>query len=65
MSGPGCDLDGDSYSPFWTETGSYGYLEKTVGIPVPEGARAAIFYNKKEEMIAGVDWACHVLSGIV
>ena len=57
MSGPGCDFDGDSYRPFWTELASYGYLVIAVGLPVPEGLRAAMFFNKDEDMKDGIDWA--------
>jgi dienelactone hydrolase len=57
MSGPGCDFDGDSFRPFWTEIASYGYLVIAVGPPVPEGTRAPIFFNKSGDMIKGVDWA--------
>jgi pimeloyl-ACP methyl ester carboxylesterase len=57
MSGPGCDFDGDSYRPFWTELASYGYLVIAVGLPVPEGLRAAIFFNKDQDMLDGIDWA--------
>ena len=57
MSGPGCDYDGDSYRPFWTELASYGYLIVAVGPPVPEGTRAPMFYNKPKDMLAGLDWA--------
>ena len=57
MSGPGCDFDGDSYRPFWTEIASYGYLVIAVGLPVPEELRAAMFFNKTEDVKDGIDWA--------
>lgn len=57
MSGPGCDFDGDSYRPFWTEIASYGYLVVAVGTPVPEGTRAPMFFNKAKNMLEGIDWA--------
>jgi hypothetical protein len=57
MEGPGCDFDGDSYRPFWTEIASYGYLVIAVGLPVPEGLRAAMFFNKYEDVLDGIDWA--------
>jgi dienelactone hydrolase len=57
MSGPGCDFDGDNYRPFWTEIASYGYLVIAVGLPVPEGLRAAMFFNKYEDVLDGIDWA--------
>jgi lysophospholipase L1-like esterase len=57
MSGPGCDFDGDSYRPFWTEIASHGYLIVAVGPPVPEGTRAPTFYNKAKDLLAGIDWA--------
>jgi lysophospholipase L1-like esterase/acetyl esterase/lipase len=57
MSGPGCDFDGDSYRPFWTEIASYGYLVIAVGLPVPEELRAALFFNKTEDVKDGIDWA--------
>ncbi len=57
MSGPGCDFDGDSYRPFWTEIASHGYFVIAVGLPVPEGLRAALFFNKTEDVKDGLDWA--------
>ena len=57
MSGPGCDFDGDSYRPFWTEIASHGYFVIAVGLPVPEGLRAAMFFNKTEDVKDGLDWA--------
>jgi enterochelin esterase-like enzyme len=57
MSGPGGDFDGDSYRPFWTEIASYGYLVIAVGLPVPDGLRAAMFFNQDADMLDGVDWA--------
>ena len=57
MSGPGCDFDGDSYRPFWTELASHGYFVIAVGLPVPEGLRAAMGFNKTEDVKDGVDWA--------
>jgi hypothetical protein len=56
MSGPGCDFDGDSYRPFWTEIASHGYFVIAVGLPVPEGLRAALFFNKTEDVKDGLDW---------
>ena len=57
MSGPGCDFDGDSYRPFWTEIASYGYFVIAVGLPVPDGLRAAVFFNSTEDVKDGLDWA--------
>jgi enterochelin esterase-like enzyme len=57
MSGPGGDFDGDSYRPFWTEIASYGYLVIAVGLPVPDGLRAAMFFNQDADMLDGIDWA--------
>ena len=57
MSGPGCDYDGDSYRPFWTEIASHGYFIVAVGRPVPEDLRAALFFNTTEDVKDGVDWA--------
>lgn len=57
MSGPGCDFDGDSYRPFWTELASHGYLVIAVGLPVPEGTRAPMFHNKSADFITGLNWA--------
>lgn len=57
MSGPGCDFDGDSYRPFWTELASHGYLVVAVGKPVPEGTRAPMFYNKAKDLMSGLNWA--------
>ena len=36
-SGPGCNFDGDSFRPFYTEIASYGYIVIAVGLPVPDG----------------------------
>jgi len=57
MSGPGCDFDGDNYRPFWTEIASHGYLVIAVGLPVPDGLRAAMGFNKYEDVLDGIDWA--------
>lgn len=56
MSGPGCDVDGDSYRPFWTEIASHGYLVIATGEPVPEGVRAPLFTTTTEDMKAGLEW---------
>ena len=56
MSGPGCDDDGDSFHPFWTEIASHGYLVIATGEPVPEGVRAAMGATTEEDMKAGLDW---------
>ena len=56
MSGPGCDDDGDSFRPFWTEIASHGYLVIATGEPVPEGVRAAMGATTEEDMKAGLDW---------
>ena len=57
MSGPGCDYDGDSYRPFWTEVASYGYVIVASGLPVKEGLRAAMGFNKVSSYEAALDWA--------
>lgn len=57
MDGPGCNFDGDSFRPFWTEIASYGYLVIALGLPVPEGLGSAIFFNQDEEMKDAMDWA--------
>jgi len=56
-SGPGCNFDGDSFRPFYTEIASYGYFVIAVGLPVPEGVMSAIFFNKDEELKDAMDWA--------
>ena len=56
MSGPGCDDDGDSFRPFWTEIASHGYMVIATGEPVPEGVRAAMGATTEEDMKAGLDW---------
>lgn len=56
MSGPGCDDDGDSFRPFWTEIASHGYLVIATGEPVPDGVRAAMGATTEEDMKAGLDW---------
>ena len=57
MSGPGCDYDGDSYRPFWTEVASYGYVVVASGLPVKEGYRAAMGFNKATSYELALDWA--------
>ena len=57
MSGPGCDYDGDSYRPFWTEVASYGYVIIASGLPVKENARAAMGFNKVSSYEIALDWA--------
>lgn len=56
-SGPGCNFDGDSFRPFYTEIASYGYMVIAVGLPVPEGLGSAIFFNKDEDVKEAIDWA--------
>ncbi len=56
-SGPGCNFDGDSFRPFYTELASYGYFVIAVGLPVPEGLASAIFFNEDEEVKDAMDWA--------
>lgn len=56
MSGPGCDCDGDSFRPFYTELASHGYLVIVAGPPVPAGVRAQMWYNTPEDLQAGLDW---------
>lgn len=56
MSGPGCDCDGDSFRPFYTELASHGYIVIVAGPPVPEGTRALMWYNTPEDLKAGLDW---------
>ena len=57
MSGPGCDYDGDSYRPFWTEVASYGYVVIASGLPVKDGYRAAMGFNKATSYEAALAWA--------
>ena len=57
MSGPGCDYDGDSYRPFWTEVASYGYVVVASGLPVKDGYRAAMGFNKASSYELGLQWA--------
>ena len=57
MSGPGCDYDGDSYRPFWTEVASYGYVVVASGLPVREGYRAAMGFNKATSYELALEWA--------
>jgi len=56
-SGPGCNFDGDSFRPFYTEIASYGYFVIAVGLPVPEGLSSAIFFNEDDEVKDAMDWA--------
>lgn len=56
-SGPGCNFDGDSFRPFYTEIASYGYFVIAVGLPVPEGLSSAIFFNQDDDVKEAIDWA--------
>jgi hypothetical protein len=56
-SGPGCNFDGDSFRPFYTEIASYGYFVIAVGLPVPEGLASAVFFNEDDEVKDAMDWA--------
>ena len=56
-SGPGCNFDGDSFRPFYTEIASYGYFVIAVGLPMPDGVMSAIYFNKDEEVKDAMDWA--------
>lgn len=56
MSGPGCDYDGDSYRPFWTEVASHGYIVVACGLPQMEGMRAAMGYNNAADFQNALDW---------
>lgn len=56
-SGPGCNFDGDSFRPFYTEIASYGYFVIAVGLPVPEGLASAIFFNEDDQVKDAMDWA--------
>lgn len=56
-SGPGCNFDGDSFRPFYSEIASYGYFVIAVGLPVPEGLMSAVFFNQDDEVTDAMDWA--------
>jgi hypothetical protein len=56
-SGPGCNFDGDSFRPFYTEIASYGYFVIAVGLPVPEGLASAIFFNQDDDVKEAMDWS--------
>jgi hypothetical protein len=56
-SGPGCNFDGDSFRPFYTEIASYGYFVIAVGLPIPEGLASAVFFNEDDEVKDAMDWA--------
>ena len=56
MSGPGCDCDGDSFRPFYTQIASYGYVVVVAGPPVPDGVRAELWHNTPEDLLAGLDF---------
>ena len=56
MMGPGCNPDGDSFRPFWTEVASYGYLVVAAGRPVPEGVMVPVFYLGTEDILKAMDW---------
>jgi len=56
MSGPGCDFDGDSYRPFWTEIASHGYVVVASGLPVVDGFRAAMGFTKVSSIEIAMKW---------
>ena len=56
MMGPGCNQDGDSFRPFWTEVASHGYLVIAAGAPLPEGYMPPIFYLGTEDIRTAMDW---------
>lgn len=56
MMGPGCNQDGDSFRPFWTEVASYGYLVIAVGAPLPGNYMPPIFYLGTEDIRMAMDW---------
>lgn len=56
MMGPGCNQDGDSFRPFWTEVASYGYMVIAVGPPLPEGYMPPIFFLGTEDVRLAMDW---------
>ena len=56
MMGPGCNQDGDSFRPFWTEVASHGYLVIAVGAPLPGGYMPPIFYLGTEDIRTAMDW---------
>ena len=56
MMGPGCNQDGDSFRPFWTEVASHGYLVIAAGAPLPEGYMPPIFFLGTEDIKLAMDW---------
>lgn len=56
MSGPGCNYDGDTYRPFWTEVASHGYLMIGVGPPAAGGVSQP-WINDADDYLAALDWA--------
>lgn len=56
MMGPGCNQDGDSFRPFWSEVASYGYYVIAVGRPLPSGYQPPIFFLGAEDVKKGLDW---------
>lgn len=59
-SGPGCNFDGDSFRPFYSEIASYGYFVIAIGLPIPEGLASAVFFNEDDEVKDAMDWAFDV-----
>jgi len=57
MMGPGCNQDGDSFRPFWSEVASYGYIVIATGRPLPGNFMAPVFYLGVEDIIIALDWA--------
>lgn len=55
MSGPGCNFDGDSYRPFWTEVASHGYLVIAIGVPF--NGNIIMWHNSADDYMTALDWA--------
>ncbi len=56
MSGPGCNYDGSSFRPFWTEVASHGYIVIAMGKPLAEGNRPILWYNNTDDYLVALNW---------
>ncbi len=56
MQGPGCNVDGDSFRPFWTELASYGYIVMAPGEPLKEGEFGATFTTNTDDNLEALEW---------
>jgi hypothetical protein len=58
FSGPGCDSNGTTFRPFFTQVASHGFLLIANGPPEPRGGSGPDFpKTRPEDLSASIDWA--------